>query len=90
MQAGALRGQRLLDLDDQLGLGEHLLAIRGDPRPGLLVVGVAEADGRPRLGLHPDMVTERAQLGDRLRGQSDAVLVVLDFPGDTDTHGSSP
>ncbi|MNZ44128.1 hypothetical protein D3C78_617520 [compost metagenome] len=89
-QVDALGGQRLLDLDDQLRLGEHLRGVGSDPRTGLLVVGVAEADGRPGLGLHPQLMAERAQLGHRLRGQADAVFVVLDFPGDTDTHGRAP
>ncbi|MCY1364045.1 hypothetical protein D9M69_508340 [compost metagenome] len=89
-QPGALLGLRLLDLDDQLGGGEHLGGIGGDPRAGGLVVGVAEADGGAGLGLHPELVAEAAEFGHRRRGEADAVFVDFDFPGDTDAHGLSP
>ncbi|MCY1549162.1 hypothetical protein D9M68_853180 [compost metagenome] len=85
-QPRALGAQRFLDLDDQLRLVEHLRRVPGDLRAGGLVVGVAEADGGPRLALDPDLMAKGGQFGYRLRSQADAVLMVLELFGDTDTH----
>ena len=85
-QAGALDGQRLLDLDNHLRLAEHLFGILGDLRASGPVIGIAEADGGAGLGLDPEFMAEGGQFGHRLRRQADAVLVVLDFFGYADTH----
>ena len=59
----------------------------GDAGTGLAVIFVGEADGGSSLGLDPNLVAQRGQLGHRLRGEADAVFVVLDFLGYADAHG---
>ncbi|GAA3249890.1 hypothetical protein GCM10020258_04370 [Sphingomonas yabuuchiae] len=77
---------RLLDLHDHLGLLEHLGGGGDDARARIDIVLVLEIDAGAGLGLDDHLVTGGDQLGDRRRGQADAIFVVLDFLGNTDAH----
>ena len=89
-QFGPFHRQRLLDLDDQLRLLEHLAGALGDLRPSLTVVLVGKTDGGAGLGLDPHLVPQRGQFSHGLRCEADTVLVILDFLGYADSHGSLP
>ena len=81
---------RLLDLHDHFALREHVGRRRDDARADVDIVLVVEIDSRSRLGLDDDLMAGGDQLGDRRRGQPDAIFVVLDFLGYADAHGRSP
>ncbi len=88
-QARALLQLRLLDLDDQLRIAEHLGRIGGDTRPRLAVILVATADAGPRAALHEQGMAGCTQLAHRRRNEADPVLVDLDFPRYADAHEPS-
>ena len=85
-QTRPLLALRLLDLDDQLGGGEHLLGIVRDARPGALVHDVDQADGVACVGFDQDLMAVLGQLAHRCRGQADPVFVGLDFLRYADPH----
>jgi len=86
-QARALNGLRLLDLDDHLRLGKHLIGGRRDRRTRRNVVRVGEANARTGLGFHQYLVALQHEFLDRGGHHADAVFVVFDFLGYTDPHG---
>jgi hypothetical protein len=85
-QPGVLGGDGLLDLEQQLGLGPDLVG-RGDDARTDARVGIV-ADARTDAGalLDQHLVPPSGQLVDAGQGDGDAVLVVLDFRGDSDEH----
>ena len=84
-----LLGQRLLDLDDHLGLGETASASGDDPRALRLVVGVADGAALAGAGLDEDLVADVGQVAHARGGHGDAVLVLLDLRRDSDSHRNS-
>ncbi len=88
-----LRGDRLLDLDDQVGPGEHLVRAGHDLGPGRGELGVREARTGPGVRLHQHLVPGVHQLGHAVRLHRHPVLVVLDLLGHSDDqigHESAP
>ena len=81
-----LLGDRLLDLEHQLGGVPHLVGGGEDRGPGggELVVGDAGPDAG--AGLDEDLVTVADELVDARRRDRHAVLVVLDLAWDSDLH----
>ncbi len=77
---------RLLDLDDQLGLGPDLGGLGHDRRAGRLVLSVGDPTALPRPGLDQDRVARVAQLLDADREHRHSVLVRLDLLGHSDDH----
>ena len=82
-EAVVLGRDRLLDLDDQVGAGEHLVGGGDDGGAGRGVLGVGEARtvAGAALDQHPVSVVD--ELGHPVRLDGDPVLVVLDLLGDT-------
>ena len=85
----ALFGERLLDLHDHLGLGEHFRPGGHDLGAGadVFLVGRPGAEAGGRLDDHLMAVMD--ELGDRGRRHADAEFVVLDFLGNADEHGTA-
>ena len=77
---------RLLHLHDHVGPGEDLGGVGGDRRAGLDIILVGEVDADAGLGLDDHLVAGGDQLGDRGRGQADAIFVNLDFLRHADAH----
>ena len=88
LELPVLDRERLLDLDDHVGLGEHVVDL-GQLGAGGLVGGVVEA--RPDAGalLDDDRVAGAHELLHPDGGDRDAVLLVLDLLRNADDHGSS-
>ena len=88
-QALALNRLGFFDLNDHVGLGEHLFGRSGNLGAcgGVIQVGEAEPDSSPRHGFHQYLLP---MMGHRLahaRGRhTDAVLMHLDLLGDADEH----
>jgi len=80
----------LLDLDDHLGTGEHVLRARRDAGAGRLVVGVSCPDAGAGIVLCQHRVAMVAELAHARRCQSYSILVVLDFLGYADQHHAPP
>src|SRR5699024_8901772 len=78
--------ERLLDLDDHLGLSPDLVRRVEDGRPRRPVVLIAHAGADAGSRLDHDVVTSRDELVDAGRAQPHPVLVVLDLPGYPDPH----
>jgi len=81
---------RLLDLDDQLRLGEHALGIRHDPRALLDIRRIRDRRPLPRPRLHDDLMAVAHQLARPGRGEGDPVLVGLDLRRHSDEHARPP
>ena len=79
----------LLDLEQQIGLGPHLVGGVDDLRAGGLEVAVGDRRAVACAGLDEHVVTAAGQLGDTGRGDGDPVLVVLDLGRDSDAHDCS-
>jgi hypothetical protein len=77
---------RLLDLDDQLGAGEHLVGARNDAPTRRGVGRVAGADAGAGPGLHENLVSAGDVLAHRHRREADAMLLDLDLLRYADTH----
>jgi hypothetical protein len=85
-----LRRQRLLDLEQELGLTPHVFG-RGDRRADSLVLVVGERAAVPGLVLDQHVVAALHELARAGRGQRDPVLVRLDLLDDADLHlGEKP
>ncbi len=89
-QHGALHGLRLLDLDDQPRLVEHLRRSLQDCGAGLLVFLVGHADAFARAGFHEHLVPAAGQFVNRRRGETHPVLVIFYFFWHTDLHYRPP
>ena len=87
--AAVLGLDRLLHLEQQVGLGPHLVGGVDHLRAGGLEVVVGDRRALAGAGLDQHLVTATGQLGDARRGDGDAVLVVLDLGRDADTHDRS-
>jgi hypothetical protein len=85
-QHGAFLRLRLLDLDDHLGPGKYLGRVGGQSGASALVQRIIQADGSASAALHQNTVAVGAQLSHTGWRQADAVLVVLDFLGESDAH----
>jgi hypothetical protein len=79
---------RLLDLDDHVGLAEHRLGVRHDPRPLRRVVAVLDRRADARAALDHDVMAVLVQLADPRGRQRDAVLIGLDLGGNADLQSS--
>ena len=89
-EAGPLGGERFLDLDDHLGVGEHLVGRTGDGRADLLVGHVAEPGALAGTGFDAHVVAAGHQFSGGGRSKADPSLGVLCLGGDPDVHGSAP
>jgi len=87
-QHGALLMLRLLGLDDHLGPGKHFGRVGRHGGAGALVQRITQADGGTSAALHQHTVTMGAQLAHTGWCQADAVLLVLDFLGESDAHAA--
>ena len=79
-------GLRLLDFDDHVRLGEHVLGGLGDFGACGAVGVVVGADAGAGAGLDQHLMAVGDIFAYRARRQADAVFVVLDFPGAADAH----
>ena len=79
---------RLLDLQDQLRLGEHRLRVRHDAGALGHVRVVVDRAALAGAGLDQHLVAVLRQLARAGRRQRDAVLVRLDLGGDADPHAA--
>ena len=86
LEAGALLGNGLLDLDDHRGQGKDFLGIEGDFGTGPLVVAVTGADAVARSRLDVDLMAVGDDFAHRAGGQADPVFVVLCFPWNAYFH----
>ena len=87
--AGVLGLDRLLDLQQQIGLGPHLVDAVDHLGAGALEVGVGDRGALARAGLNEHLVAAVDQLGHTGRGDGDSKLVVLDLGRDADAHDRS-
>ncbi len=86
-QPRVLRGDRLLDLQEQVGAGPDVVD-RFDGRAGALVCLVGERAPAARARLDDDVVATLDELS-RTRGrQRNPVLLRLDLLGDADPHAA--
>jgi hypothetical protein len=76
----------LLDLDDHLGIGPHVVGRRDDLGARALVQRVIEARALARAPLHDDPVPGVGQRARARRREPHAVLVVLNLLGESDDH----
>ena len=83
----AFRELRLLDLHDEIGRREDVLAALRDGRARRLIVRVLESDTRPGAALHEHLVSGVDELANARGHQSHPILVNLDLFGDADFHG---
>ena len=83
----ALRGLRLLDLDDHLRRRKYLRGVGGDARADSPVIVVGLVDAGSGLALDDDLVPVRDEFADAVGSETDTILVNLDFFGYTDEHG---
>jgi hypothetical protein len=79
-----LVGLRLLDLDDQPGVGEHRLGVVDDPRALGGVVAIFEGEAVPGAALHEHVVAAIGQLTRTGGRQYHAVLVGFDLGANAD------
>ena len=86
-QAPVLGLDRLLDLEQELRVGPHVVD-RGDPRSDRLVRRVRKRAALSGAGLDGHLMAVLDQLERPRRRERDAVLVRLDLPGDADLHRS--
>src|SRR4029453_13777252 len=88
-----LLGDRLLHLEDEVGLAPDLVGGLEHGGPGLLELLVGDGAAQPGALLDHDPVAGVGQLADADRRDRDPVLVVLELPRDANVHGrrlSSP
>ena len=85
-----LLGDGLLDLQDQLTGGPHLVGGVQDGGAGALELLVGDRGAEARVPLDVDLMAVQAQLVDARRRDRDPELVVLDLAGDADLHLCRP
>ena len=84
-EALVLRGDRLLDLEQEVGFAPHLVDGHAPSANGLVGL-VGKRAARPRAAFHEDLVAALRELERTGRRQRDPVLVLLDLGGDADLH----
>ncbi len=77
---------RFLDLDDHVGLFEHVLGCGCDLRASGDIGVVIGTDPGARTRLNQDIMAMRHIFSDGTGGQTDTVFMVFDFLRATDTH----
>jgi hypothetical protein len=77
---------RLLDLDDHLGLVVDGIGVREDLRSGRLVLGIGEPAAVSCPGLDEDGVSVRGEVLDARGRHPYAIFVVFDFGRYADPH----
>ena len=85
-QVAVLRGDRLLDLADEVSARPDLGGVADDGRTGRQEVVVADRRAHPGTRLDEHLVPGRDQLMHPGGREGDAVLAVLDLAGDADLH----
>lgn len=85
-EAVVLLGDRLLDLEEEVGGGPDLVGGGEDLRPGCDVLLVRDGGAGPGVLLDDDLVAVADELVHAGRRDRHAELVVLDFAGDADLH----
>ena len=83
-----LGSDRLLDLDDHLGRGIHILDRRENRGADRRIGRIREPAVLTGRSLHIDLVAPFGQLLRPGRREADAVLVVLDLLGNSDNHNA--
>src|SRR4029453_11838898 len=78
---------RLLDLEDEVGLGPDLVGGLEHGRARLLELQVGDGAAQPGALLDIDPVAGVGELADAHRRDRDPVLVVLELPRDANVHG---
>jgi len=86
VEQGDFCGLRLFYFNDELRF-VHGCRVVHDLCAGGAVGVVWKADARSGAGLHANLVSCSQQRGDAVRGEGDAILVILDFLGNADQHG---
>ena len=79
----------LLDLQQQIGFGPHLVDAVDHLGAGPLEVGIGDRGSFARAGLDEHLMAAVDQLGHTRRGDGDSELVVLDLGRDADAHDDS-
>ncbi len=87
--AAVLGLDRLLDLQQQIGLGPHLVDAVDHLGAGPLEVGVGDRRAVACAGLNEHLVAAVDQFGHTGRGDGNSILVVLDLGRDADAHDRS-
>ena len=87
--AAVLGLDRLLDLQQQVGLGPHLFGGVDHLGAGRLEIAIGDGRAVTGAGLDDHLVAATDQLGHAGRGDGDAELVVLDLGRDSDAHDRS-
>ena len=87
-QHGAFHWLRLFHLHDHFGAGKNVGGSGHQLGSGGLVLGILQTDGGAGIVLHQHLVTVGNEFTYACRCQTDAKLVVLDFLGDSDQHGT--
>ena len=85
-QTGTLGRQRLLDLYHQLGVSEDRVGIQRNPGTRGDVEIVVEPGAEARSALHQHLMAVAHKFGHRRGHEADAILMVLDFLGNANTH----
>ena len=81
-------GLRFLDLHDQIGFRPDVGCGGNDGGAGVRVLVVGKRTAFARMGFDKHLVTRFTESRGTARNQTDASLVVFDFFGDADDHGS--
>jgi hypothetical protein len=89
LQPPAFHRLRLLDLDDEAGVGKQRLDVGLDAGPGRDVKRVVEAGARPGPRLDHHLMSARDQLAHTRRRECHAVFTVLDLARYSDAHDGS-
>ena len=80
---------RLLDLQQQIGLGPHLVGGVDHLGAGRLEIRIGDGRAVTGAGLDEHLVAATDQFGHPGRGDGNSELVVLDLGRDSDAHDSS-
>ena len=88
-QQAKLRGNGLLYLQQELGLGIYCHGIRYDGNPSAFIVGIAITTRLPRTCLYKYCVSVTHRLGGRIWHQGHASFEGFDLFGNTYTHTCS-
>jgi hypothetical protein len=85
-----LLGDRLLDLEDELGAAPHVVRAVEDGGTGHRVVRVRDRGAGSGAGLHEHLMSGSGELEHAGRGDGHPELVVLDFGGNANLHQPAP